>query len=119
MRHENREIWKKRIERWAESGRSAREFADDTGVNVHSLRHWKWKLGAETRRDQGQPTPSRKAAFVEILAPVATGGDGALAERASAAEPIELVLAKGLRIRIPERFDATSLRRLLDAVEGR
>jgi hypothetical protein len=119
MRHENREIWQKRVERWAESGLGAREFANEIGVNVHSLRHWKWKLSAEACRDRAQPTPSRKAAFVEILTPLAAGGDGTIAKRASASEPIELVLAKGLRIRIPERFDTTSLRRLLDVVEGR
>jgi hypothetical protein len=116
MARNSREIWKARVREWADSGLTARAFATKTGVNVHTLTHWKWRLGVEGDGDVPRPAP-RRAAFVEVVAPRVHGGDRRV-ERPAEGEPIELVLSSGLRIRIPDQFEVAALRRILDAVEG-
>jgi hypothetical protein len=39
-----RAIWEKRIERWLESGLTAKEFAAELHVRPNSLGYWKAKL---------------------------------------------------------------------------
>ena len=45
MARASREIWAKRVERWKDSGLSAKEFAAELDVSPKSLMFWKWKLG--------------------------------------------------------------------------
>jgi hypothetical protein len=110
----SREIWKKRVERWADSGLSAREFAAEIGVNVHTLTHWKWQLGLEARRQGSAPAPSAPSTFVEVVAPL-------VAEPSNPTVPaaFELEFARGTRLRVPANFDAALLRRLVEVLEGR
>ena len=113
MPRESREVWKKRIDRWAESGLTAQEFADETGVNVHTLSGWKWRLSTgatHATRDSG-------AGFVEVIAPLMANESPA--PRPAAAEPLELVLPGGLLLRVPAHFDAAALRRVVDVLGGR
>jgi hypothetical protein len=42
-----RELWIRRVERWRDSGLSAKEFAEQAGVDSDRLRHWKWRLAQE------------------------------------------------------------------------
>ncbi len=51
-----REEWRKRVERWQDSGLTAQEFAMEMGLNVGTLRHWKYTLAREAR---ATPRPSR------------------------------------------------------------
>lgn len=97
-----REDWGELIERWGRSGLTARAFAAEAGVNAHTLTYWKWRL----RKDTRSPTLS---GFVEVVA--------SSSERA--AEPLEVVLEGGQRIRVPAGFDAEALRRVLDILERR
>jgi transposase-like protein len=112
MARESRDVWAKRVERWRASGLTAREFAAEIGVNAHTLNHWRWRLG----QDQRAPTArariprSREAAFVEVIA----GGEAAAAD-----ELIEIIVRDGMRIRVPVRFDADVLRRVVAVVEAR
>lgn len=39
-----REIWEKRVGRLRDSDLTMAEFATEIGVNVHTLKHWKWLL---------------------------------------------------------------------------
>lgn len=128
MGHDPREVWAKRVERWSDSGLTAKEFAAETGLNANTLMHWKWRLGAEVRRRQRAARPVVAAAhFVEltppavaetvpaVAAPVAE--TSAPATTAAAGEPLEVVLREGLRIRVPVQFDAGALRRVVAALE--
>ncbi len=116
-----REIWAKRVERWKDSGLTAKEFAAELGINAHSLSWWRWRLSSEA--GQLAPTARRrrphamsKAApttpstppltFVEMTASIAT-------------EPLEVVLPSSIRIRVPSSFEASTLGRLLDVLEQR
>jgi hypothetical protein len=122
-----REVWAKRVERWSDSGLTAKEYAAETGLNANTLMHWKWRLGAEARRRQRAPRPIVEAVqFVEITPPAA--GAQAPAIPASVApppapapaivdEPLEVILRDGLRIRVPVQFDPGALRRVVAALE--
>ena len=107
-----REKWAERIEAWRRSGLTAKEFAAQAGCHPETLRHWGWKLKAEA---VGRLKP--RAGFVEVLAPMVTGLEARSREQVS--EPVELVLSRGIRVRVPPRFDAPSLRRLVETLEGR
>ncbi len=117
MGREPRAVWEKRIERWRDSGLTAKEFAVEIGVEVGRRRYWEWHLtktghGAVRRSAGGAGTATREPwraemaaiPFVEVAAP------------APSEEPIELVAASGLRVRVPARFDEEALRRILRAV---
>jgi hypothetical protein len=88
---------------------SAAEFALEIGVNARTLTYWKWKLG--------KPEPlraARRPAFVEVVATAAarSAGDASL-------DALEVVLVGGVVIRVPSRFDAETLRRVVVALEAR
>ena len=105
-----REVWEKRVERLRESELTDGEFAAEIGVNLHTLRSWKWKLAAEVRgADRTQRTPSAprderrrsteaKATFVEMAIAPAVG--------------IELRVG-GVEVRVPVGFDEQTLSRVV------
>lgn len=106
MPRDTREVWAKRVERWVDSGLSAREFAAETGVNANTLAHWRWRLGAEASRPPAKAAPS-PVRFVELAAAPDVG-----------APAFELVLAGGRTVRVPPRFDGAELARLVQVLEG-
>lgn len=117
MARESREVWAKRVERWRESGLRANEFAAEVGVNAATLAQWKYRLAAEARAEAPSPATAKAAAvsFVEVNAeaePVAP-------ERPAAQSTFEVVLPSGITVRVPSRFDAVALRRLVDVMTAR
>ena len=99
-----------------DSGLTAKEYAAETGLNVNSLGHWKWKLSAQargTRREQ-RPLAAPPVVEVKLSEPEANGSSSA-----PQAVPFEVVLAGGATVRVPLRFDAAALRELLVALEAR
>lgn len=129
MAHDStpREVWAKRVERWSDSGLTAKEYAAETGLNANTLTHWKWRLGAEARRRQRAPRPIVEAVqFVEVTPPAgvakAPGPPASVAPPPAPAptiidEPLEVILRDGLRIRVPVQFDPGALRRVVAALE--
>lgn len=118
---ERRGVWEKRVERWQDSGLTAKEYAAEIGVNYQTLQHWKYRLrhdaapeGAPASARSGPPTSTRTAAtpvnFIELAAPV-------VAQRE--AVPFELELRGGLRVLVPAAFDDAALCRLLAVLEAR
>jgi transposase-like protein len=108
----------KRVERWRDSGLTLKEYAAEIGVNANTLAGWRWRLRSdEVPAARGAPTaPS----FVEIIAPPDAGhAVAATAPAPRAAEPFELILSSGRRVRVPVEFDGRALRRLVDALEAR
>ena len=107
----SREEWAKRVERWRDSGLSAKEFAEQAGVDSDRLRHWKWRLakeGVEPKTTSVKPAAvSPPLAFVEVTTTPPLDRDH---------EVIEILAPSGFRIRVPQRFDAESLRRVLAAM---
>ena len=110
MARASREIWIKRIERWRESGLGAKEFAEQVGVEVDPLRHWKWRLATEDRATNAASAASTTPApfpFVEVTPTPAENREDTI---------IEVVAPSGFCIRVPVRFDAETLRRVLAVV---
>jgi transposase len=115
MGQDTRELWLKRVERWKDSGLSAREFAAEVGINAQTLSYWRWKLGKKVAK---APARKKQVAFVEVVA----GTSDELASvgpivsepaRDQRPEPLEIVLRDELRIRVPVHFDAEALRRVV------
>jgi hypothetical protein len=104
-------VWIKRVERWRDSGLSAKEFAEQAGVDSDRLRHGKWRLAKESVEPKAASVESAAIsaplAFVEVTPPPPRDRND---------EEIEILDPSGFRIRVPERFDAETLRRVLAAM---
>jgi len=108
--------WAKRVERWADSGMTSKEFAAELGINPRSLVFWKWQLKRDGRGapmitgEQTRKVPRRrpvtKLPLVELRPTISE-------------TRIELDLGAGRRLKIPAGFDVESLRRLLSVLEAR
>ena len=116
----SREDWIKRVQRWQDSGLTAKEFASELGIKASTLTHWKWRLEKERREgrrpgEEGGAKPvkparrgSRAAAppgLIEVQLPAVQDSC------------FELELAYGHRLRVPAAFDESALRRLLAVLE--
>jgi transposase len=118
MERVSRETWAQRVERWKDSGLTAKEYAAEVGINAHSLYWWKWHL---TSAASGKPAgegrrsrPRKKAATDETA-----GVTFVELPSSMVAEPFEVVLPSSVRVRVPPSFDSAALRRLLDVVSTR
>ena len=120
MERVSREIWAKRVERWKDSGLTAKEFAAETGINARTLTYWKWRLGKEAqqpdaprpsrpKRDKRPKRPSLGPTFVEWSPPPGTVLSTAL----------EVMVRSGAVVRVPVGFDAGTLRRVVTVLEAR
>jgi hypothetical protein len=110
MARASREIWIKRIERWHESGLGPKEFAEHIGVEVDRLRHWKWRMASDDKATNAASAKSTTPAplpFVEVKPTPALDREDPI---------IEVVAPSGFCIRVPARFDADTLRRVLAVV---
>ncbi len=101
------------MEQWQGSGLTAQEFASQLGVNANTLANWRYKLKRERRAAEEAKTGGggEPVAFVEIT--------DQLGVAASKEDRLEVVLAGGRVVRVPPAFDAATLRRLVDVLEGR
>jgi len=115
MDRTSRETWAKRVERWRDSGLTAKEYAAEVGVNAHSLSWWKWRLSSGAK-EQGRVPQKR-----HVPISPATVSPLTFVEMTSAVthEPLEVVLPSSIRIRVPASFDGPTLGRLLDVLEHR
>jgi hypothetical protein len=115
----SRDVWAKRVERWRESGLTAKEFSAEIGIKSHSLTYWAWKLGAAAKAEKAQrsepekPSEPERLEWVEVATPRPDTSDSM-----SAPTALELVVGRAT-VRVPPRFDAAALGRLLDVLEAR
>lgn len=104
MARRTREEWKREVARWQRSGLTRGEYAERAGINAHTLGWWKWKLGSEAE-------PTAAPTFVELVPAV-------IEVDAEEVDDLEL-LVSDVRVRVPPRFDADALSRVLDVLEAR
>jgi len=108
-----RDEWRRRVERWRESGLSAEAFAAELGTKPATLKFWKYRIEQETRGAAGSRGKSgRKAvlnpsSLVEVRSPVITTSS------------FVLELSTSRRLQIPAVFDEHALERLLTVLERR
>ena len=115
----SRETWAKRVERWKDSGLTAKEYAAELDISAKSLVWWKWRLGSavSTRsRVRRSPGSRLKAAAAAPMSPMTFLEVTAAAIES---EALEVVLKTGVRIRVRADFEDATLRRLLDVLEQR
>jgi len=111
-----RELWAKRVERWKDSGLTAKEFSSEAGINAHSLSWWSWRLRSGPKRR----APGRRSAPMTIAAK-STMSPLTFVEMTTAlrGDALEVVLLSGVRICVRPEFDTATLTRLLDVLEAR
>ena len=111
MQRVSRETWAKRVERWMDSGLTAKEFAAEAGLNPSTLSYWKWRLRAK------RPATARQATAKSARHAVSPLSFVEVTKAVAAAEPFEIDLGSGVRVRVPGSFDADALNRLLGVLE--
>lgn len=99
------------------SGETIAEYARSHGINPWLLYDWRRRLGATARpgptagKPPAQAGASTRGAFLPVrIAQPQTSV-------APSAEPLEVVLAGGRRVRVPSNFDDAALRRLVSVLE--
>jgi transposase len=118
MARATREDWAKRVERWQDSGLTAKEFAAELDVAPSSLTFWKWKLrqstssAAKSRAPRAHGTNKRDESSMSFvrLVPTTPPAHGDL---------LEVVCASGVIVRVPHDFDEPTLLRLVRVLGGR
>src|SRR5579864_2261063 len=114
-----REKWAKRVERWKDSGLSAKDFGAETGISARSLTCWRWHLS----KGDAAPKPPRRRRSTpkvpEVMTKLPTLSTMKFVEMAAAVsrEGLEVVLPSAIRICVRPGFDVTTFSRLLDALE--
>jgi hypothetical protein len=105
----SREEWRKRVERWKDSGLTAQQYAAELGIKASTLQFWKYTLSKPAPEQRPKPARARESdarlPLVELQAVVM-----------ASTSMFELELNGGRRLRIPSGFDAPSLERLLEVV---
>jgi|SRR3954469_8269745 transposase len=108
-----RDEWRRRVERWKDSGLTAKEFAAETGINAGTLQFWQYKLkrGARPTRSPRPRTPADTivSSLVEVRAPVITT---VIDQR------FEIELINGRRVRVAVGFEPSALKTLLAVLEA-
>lgn len=103
------------VEAWRRSGKPLSEFAADVDVLPRRVARWAGRLEAgEATAAEVDFHPVRVVGSDPMPRRV-VGGDQGVARR----EPIEVVLGKGLRVRVPGGFASEDLARVLAVLEGR
>jgi hypothetical protein len=100
----SREEWRKRVERWKDSGLTAEQYASELGINAKTLQFWKYKLAkpaASAQRARRRPRVEATLPLIEVQPASADGS------------AFELALSGGKRLRIPAAFEVEALERLL------
>ncbi len=113
MARNTKDVWRNRVQRWRDSDLTAQEYADEIGVNVHTLKDWSWKLSRENP-PVVEPPPVQQdqhpLAFVELALTPATR---------TPSVPMELAVNARHTVRLEPCFDGAALGRLLDVIEAR
>ena len=117
VKSEGSEIWRRRVEGLAASGKSCREYAAELGVNPHTLAGWRWKLrgsaatATTASRPSTTPLPRSEArGFVDVTRQVAAALVGE-------AGVIEIEVGEAV-VRVRGAVDPETLARVLGAVGG-
>src|SRR6266545_3474086 len=109
MAKATRAEWAKRVERWQDSGLTAKEFAAELDVSPKSLTFWKWKLRQTSTREPSTSSHTSRVSQVRVersptkflqLVPTSE----TLAESA-----LDVVLASGVVLRVTKGFDESTL----------
>jgi hypothetical protein len=108
----SRDEWRKRVDRWKDSGLTAKEFAAETGINAGTLQFWRYKLARGTPASVRRRARRAAASIVSSIVEVRPAAPAAEESR------FEIEIGNGRRVRVPMVFDATALRSLLSVLDA-
>jgi hypothetical protein len=110
--------WAEVVEAWAQSGRSARAFAEEHGVSEGSLRWWKSELTRRARNVPARRSPGRgrSRSRVVALAKVVREGEAPPSSTDDPANPPVVIVVGSARIVVQHDFDAQLLRAVVHAL---
>lgn len=94
------------VEEWRQGSASQAEVARRHGLNPGTFSWWCARLGGRAGKRRGPASPR--------LVPVKVVD----APRSAGARRFDVVLSQGLRVRVPSGFEATELRRLVEALRS-
>lgn len=114
------------VERWKDSGLTAKEFAAEAGLKASALYYWHWCLSAAARKDSDggdesaeQSVESRRRRSAKPVKRSARPSprfvELPVAAVASAPAMLELLLGD-VRVRVPSGFDEATLTRVVRAL---
>jgi len=114
--------WRDVIQQWQVSGQTVRVFCAEHHLSEPSFYSWRRSI---TLRDQPQqangactePTSHDEPADLPAFVPVRVVPSAISVTPPSAATGLELVIGSSRVVRVPPRFDADTLRRLLTILE--
>jgi len=100
--------WRRQLLAWSRSGLTQVRFCRERGLSIAAFTWWKGKLRDKLRLPHGRRPRSHheKNRFIEVQV-----GNGQVSGG------YELRLTNGRRIAVPDRFDAETLRRLIQVAE--
>jgi len=108
------------VERWKDSGLTAKEFAAEAGLTASALYNWSSQLSAAKRKaargseNADQPIRSEKACRAETRSAMPTPHFVELPVAAVSQAPIMLeVLFGNVCVRVPSGFDEVTLTRVV------
>jgi hypothetical protein len=107
----SRDEWRKRVERWKDSGLTAKEFAAETGLNAGTLQFWRYKLKKTDAVGARRRSPAVVAPAVSSIVEVA-------ATRTAVDPRVEIELRNGRLLRVPASFESSALKALLAILEA-
>jgi hypothetical protein len=108
--------WRAIFDDHRRSGLTQAEFCRRRGISLHSFRKRRYARPAPDSRGAEPAAPAERPRLV----PVTLVADVSAPEvPADAADPLVLILDGRRRIAVAPGFDPATLRRLLDALEGR
>ena len=110
-RRASRDEWQKRVERWKESGLTAKEFASETGINAGTLQFWQYKLKNGERRVRSRRVTRTQASILSSIVEVPT-------PMVAQDNRFEIELGNGRLLRVPAAFDASAFKALLGILDG-
>ena len=116
MSRASRKIWSDRVRRWKASGLTAKAYAARHAFAAGSLYRWSSRLRGEERA-QGASLVPVIPPVVEIVRAAGVSFGAPVVDTEAAHEAFEVFLGDRVRIRVPVRFDAEALTRLVAALE--
>jgi len=103
------------VERWERSGLTLTRFAEREGLSRKTLSKWRRRLGiGDDRVRRGRPPSDPLGKLRTSPAPLFTEVSPSLLRLQ--APVFEVVLRSGVTVRVPERFAADALRRLVQVL---
>lgn len=92
-------FWRRQVNRWQASGQTIRDWCRREGLAEHNFHAWRRTLAERDRERTTARRPSAAFVSVEVV-------DGT-------AQPIEIVLAGGVLVRVPQGAEEKTLRHVL------